>query len=90
MPDLADPVDACALMKGKQAAAYDAYVSHLLYAAEQMLDQSPDWEAQFLRDLEPHRAYICTYHADFLTDGGLDRLLTRFVAEECPATPSCG
>ena len=90
VPELAEPKDACALMKGDKAPAYDAYVSHLLYAAEQMLAQSPDWEAQFLHDLEPHRAYLCAYHAEFQTDGALEAMLARFVAEECPATPSCG
>lgn len=90
VPDLAEPADACALMKGKQAPAYDAFVAHLLYAAEQMLDQQPDWETLFRRDLEPHLTYICAYQQDFLTDGALDRLLVRIVAEDCPNAPPCG
>lgn len=90
VPELAEPVDACALMTGKQAPAYDAFVAHLLYAAEQMLDQSPDWETQFRHDLEPHLAYLCTNSAEILTDGALFGLVRRIVAEDCPATPPCG
>ena len=89
VPDLAEPADLCAVMTGKQAPAYDAFVSHLLYAAEQMLDQSPEWEPQLRRDLEPHLIYICAYQQDFLTDGALDRLLVRIVAEDCPDAPKC-
>ncbi len=90
VPNLAEPDDTCALMAGDQAAAYDAFVSHLLYAAEQMLDQSPDWESTFRQDLEPHLDYICTYQDELLTDGVLNRLLADIAATQCPAMPPCG
>ena len=91
VPDLAAPESACALMRdAKKAPAYDAFVSHLLYAAEQMLEQQPDWEALFRRELEPHLVYLCTYQAEFLTEGPLDALLTRMVREECAEVPPCG
>lgn len=90
VPDLAAPTDACALMRDPaRAAAYDAYVAHLLYAAEQMLESRPDWEALFRRELEPHLAYLCTYRGEFLTEGPLDALLARMVAAECAALPPC-
>ena len=89
VPDLAEPADVCAVMTGKQAPAYDAFVSHLLYAAEQMLDQSPEWETQFRRDLEPHLAYLCANSAEILTDGALFDLLARITAEDCPDAPKC-
>jgi hypothetical protein len=90
VPNLSEPEDACALIEGEQAAAYDAFVSHLLYAAEQMLDQKPDWESTFRQDLEPHLDYLCTYQDDLLTDGELNRVLSDIAAKQCPATPPCG
>ena len=37
-PKLASPKDACSLSEGEDLAAYSAFVDHLLYSAEQMLE----------------------------------------------------
>lgn len=60
MPDFALPADACKLMEGEKAGAYAAFVDHLLYSAEQMLDVEPGWEATFSSALEPHASYLCS------------------------------
>ena len=90
VPELAEPQDACAVMAGEKAPAYDAFVGHLLYAAEQMLEVDPSWKTVFERELQPHAAYICRYQEEFLTFGELDRVMKRFVREHCPTTPPCG
>lgn len=90
VPDLAAPEAACTLMQDpRKAPAYDAFVAHLLYAAEQMLEQRPDWDVLFQRELEPHLAYLCRYRDDVLTDDPLDALLTQIVTENCAQVPAC-
>jgi hypothetical protein len=44
LPQFAQPGDACQLIQSDQAGAYSAFVDHLLYSAEQMLEVSEGWE----------------------------------------------
>jgi hypothetical protein len=86
-PLFAAPSDVCQFIR-EENVAYDAFVAHLLYAAEQMLEQKPDWTEVFRRELAPHEAYICHYRSEFLTDGPLDEMLQEIVAV-CPEKPIC-
>ena len=88
VPDLAEPSDACGIIAGEKAAAYDAFVAHLLYAAEQMLEVDPDWREVFRREIAPHQTYVCSYQGQFLSDGVLDDILAEMAAQ-CPKTPIC-
>lgn len=58
-PAYAAPADACELLSGPEAGAYSAFVDHLLYSAEQMLDVEPGWDTTFSDALEPHSTYVC-------------------------------
>ncbi|SHE77279.1 hypothetical protein SAMN05444273_102531 [Litoreibacter ascidiaceicola] len=88
-PDFAAPVDACALMEGNTAGAYRAFVDHLLYSAEQMLEVSEGWEATFTDALMPHQAAICAVGQHLGETDAMSTLLNQFRAANCPATPSC-
>jgi len=51
--------DLCSVTGAQQRIAYEAYVDHLLYTAEQVLAVSDDWRAPMQAQLERHRAYVC-------------------------------
>ena len=57
-PEFAEP-NYCALKDSTQASAYENYVDYLLYASEQMLSVSPDWEPALNEHLAAHRDYVC-------------------------------
>lgn len=89
-PDLAAPRDACALADGPDGTAYDAFLDHLLYSAEQMLDTQPGWEATFAAALQPHARVLCRDPAAVQSGApGLDALLAGFVARVCPGVDPC-
>lgn len=53
--------DLCSVTDPRQRIAYEAYVDHLLYTAEQVLSVSDDWRAPMQSQLERHRAYLCSW-----------------------------
>jgi hypothetical protein len=57
-PKFSQP-DYCALHRSPDAAAYESYVSYLLYSAEQLLAVDGEWGSVLLTDLEPHAAFVC-------------------------------
>ncbi|MEZ5752241.1 MAG: hypothetical protein R3D60_09850 [Paracoccaceae bacterium] len=89
-PAFTDPTDACALLTSDRAAAYGAFVEHLLYSAEQMLAIDEGWEPTFTALLPPHAAYLCATDDLSTYTPPLDGILLRFQAGACPATPACG
>lgn len=81
-PQYASP-DYCA-MTGQQILAYENYVEYLLYAGEQMLDASTEWEPTLSRAMQPHRKYLCSERG--LADDDPQQLrafLQDFSAREC-------
>lgn len=88
-PKLAQPADACALMASADGVAYESYVTHLLFTAEQMLDVSEGWEPTFLYEFQPHSAYLCAYSRDLNASAALHNLMERFTADTCAAAPRC-
>ena len=60
-PDFAAPADAASLLAGPRAAAYGAYVEHLIYTAEQVMGSEAGWESVFFPLFERHAHYICDY-----------------------------
>jgi len=87
-PDFADPADACALAASPKAGAYAAYIDHLLYAAEQMLEVDPSWDATFAQALTPHAAAICAgIPGDDTT--GMTQMLADFRTKTCPGVQLC-
>jgi hypothetical protein len=89
MPDFAAPEDACTLLASSKGAAYEAYVGHLLYAAELMVEAETGWADTFHAALDPHAVLICRDAGLGETDD-MAALLDGFRSEACPVQPSCG
>ena len=87
-PEFAEPADACALIGSDKGAAYQAYVDHLLYAAEQMLAVESGWGPTFESALLPHAAALCA-----ATPAGdapeMAAMLATFRTHACAAAPIC-
>ncbi len=88
-PEFAEPENACTILGGEKAGAYSAFVEHLLYSAEQMLDVEQGWESTFDGALQPHAAYVCVQDRRSVGPDRLDVFIARFKAQNCPTTPSC-
>lgn len=88
-PDLAAPIDACAIMRGPRAAAYGAFVDHLLYSAELMISTTDGWDATFAQELEPHAQYFCALDDLSVFDPPVQSLLMQSRATLCPLVDPC-
>ena len=88
-PDMAEPADACALIASPKGAAYAAYVDHLLYASELMLEAEPDWAATFGDSLAPHATLVCNGADAGAFTPDMTAMLEQFRAGTCPDTPTC-
>jgi hypothetical protein len=51
--------DLCVTDNPAARLAYEAYVDHLLYTAEQVLAVSNDWRSPMQAQVDRHRAYVC-------------------------------
>ena len=88
-PDFAEPVDPCALIASPKGGAYAAYVDHLLYAAELMLEAEPGWEPTFHASLAPHAAQVCAGIEAGDEDDAMTAMLAGFRSTACTAAPVC-
>ncbi len=88
-PDFAEPSDTCALLQFEKAAAYRAFVDHLLYSAEQMLDAEEDWEATFKEELEPHGQYLCPEEGAVGRTWEVNKLVSDIIKEQCAIVSAC-
>ncbi|NBN65184.1 hypothetical protein [Pannonibacter tanglangensis] len=88
-PEYARPDDACALLSGPKAAAYEAFVDHLLYSAEQMLESEPHWEATFNGLLSEHPELVCSMQEAGDDGSAMQQLITRFRQSQCSAVVAC-
>lgn len=89
-PEFAEP-DYCSISNGPNAAAYEDYVSYLLYTTEQMLNTSAEWETTMDEHLIRHRDYICTQQNWSAEAPEVQSLIARFQANHCVATTrDCG
>ena len=79
---------ACALIASPRGAAHAAYVDHLLYAAEQMLDADPGWDKTFVQALEPHAQVLCAANPGD-DSVAMTAMLAGFRASHCPNAQSC-
>lgn len=89
LPQFALPKDACQLIQSDQAGAYTAFVDHLLYSAEQMLEVSDGWEETFLTELAVHSDYICAADGPLGETDDTARLISRFKGRSCPELSTC-
>ena len=88
-PDLALPTNACTLIKGPKSGAYTAFVDHLLYSAEQMLEVGEGWEATFSEALDPHVTYICSDYTSTGSTNRVETLVRQFRAANCEMASKC-
>ncbi|MGX9355363.1 hypothetical protein ACS3SW_09430 [Roseobacteraceae bacterium S113] len=88
-PEYAAPLAGCDVMQTPQAGAYYAFVDHLLYSAEQMLEVGEGWESTYLELLAPHEAYLCSTDGPTGDTDVTARLLAQYRVTSCPATPAC-
>lgn len=88
-PRFARPADACALIASADGAAYEAFVSHLLFTAEQALAVQEGWDQTFLAEMEPHVAYLCANLAEINATVDVHALLARFASAHCADAPQC-
>jgi hypothetical protein len=88
-PKFANPEDACALLASPDGAAYEAYVTHLLFTAEQTLAVQTGWERTFDYEMQPHATYICGNLEQINATAELHELMGSFAAAHCAAVPAC-
>jgi hypothetical protein len=77
-PELAT-LNLCEAPPASTLAAYEAYVSHMLYTAEQVLQVSADWRPTMQAQIDQHRRYICSWddtELDAFSDAVADLLST--------------
>ena len=88
-PEFAEPEDTCALLATQKAASYTAFVDHLLYSAEQMLDAEDNWEQTFKEELMPHVQYLCQENPALELTLKANKLVNTIIAEQCSKVASC-
>jgi hypothetical protein len=88
-PELAT-LDLCQAHTPSTRAAYEAYVSHMLYTAEQVLQVSADWRSTMQTQINQHRPYICSWDEADL-DGFSDEVvdLLRASRQTCAQVVVC-
>jgi hypothetical protein len=89
-PEFSEP-DYCAIKGGAQEAAYKNYVDYLLYASEQMLAVSPEWEGALSEHLSAHEQYLCGAPNWSGYPDTVEAMVTRVKAKVCAkAVTACG
>ena len=87
-PDFAKP-DYCALKASPKAAAYEAYVDYMLYAAEQSLDMDPAMAAVFTGHMKAHAAFICEFEDTSSYTASIASMVSEFRERKCAAVKAC-
>jgi hypothetical protein len=87
-PEFADP-DYCAIKASNQNASYEAYVSYLLYAGEQMLELGDDWNSALDKELAAHAGYLCSSEdwSDFAPP--VEAAIARMQSKSCNKVLVC-
>ena len=88
-PEVAS-TDLCETTGPNARIAYEAYVDHLLYTAEQVLAVSADWQAPMLAQTKRHLPHLCSWGEADLADFS-DPLVALLGAarQTCPAVKAC-
>lgn len=89
LPQFAAPTDVCILLESTESGAYTAFVDHLLYSAEQMMDVETGWEATFIEALTPHAPYLCAAALSGPQAANLEMPLSQFRAVSCQDVATC-
>ena len=81
--------DVCRLLASDQSPAYEAYVEHLLYTAEQILATQKDWSETLSERITPHADYFCAADNWPGYTPAVSALIAATRAEYCTAEPTC-
>jgi hypothetical protein len=81
-PEFSEP-DYCAIMGGRQEAAYKNYVDYLLYTSEQMLSVTPEWGGALSEHLTAHEQYLCSVSDWSAYPENVEALVTRVKSKVC-------
>jgi len=88
-PDFAEPQDVCTLLQSDKSASYLAFLDHLFYSAELMLEAEDGWEPIFIDRLEPHSQLMCSALAPAGDTNAMSKMIRDFQAAECSDVPAC-
>jgi hypothetical protein len=88
-PEIAT-TDICTTEDPARRLAYEAYVDHLLYTAEQVLGVSAEWEPVMSAALARHQTYLCTWdEAELVPFSPALASLLNSARHTCPTAPPC-
>ena len=82
--------DLCSSRDANLRTAYEAYVDHLLYTAEQVLDVSEEWAVPMQAQIDKHRAHICSWsETDLAVFSDPVLRLLQHTRQQCAAVTVC-
>ena len=88
-PQFSDPGTCPAFSEDAQA-AYGAYVTHLIYTAEETIAADPTWEPVMAEALSPHAAFLCTQlGTDASLTAPVNAMLREIALTDCAQLPQC-
>jgi hypothetical protein len=87
-PGFAQPGAVCTLLASDRGNAYEAFVAHLLFTAEQVLAVEAGWEATMLAEMEAHADYLCRHGGQINGTDRLTDLIGAFTDAHCTAPPA--
>lgn len=88
-PQYADP-GTCPAFSENEDLGYAAYVTHLIYTAEETIAADPSWWPVMSQALELHAPFFCEYLGaeTGLTDP-VRRMLGKIAVQACAEMPAC-
>lgn len=88
-PEFAAPQDVCDLLNSDQSASYAAFLDHLFYSAELMLETEDGWEPVFISHLEPHAPLMCSALSPHGDTEAMSLMIRSFQTRECAGIQAC-
>ena len=88
-PHFSDP-GTCPAFTDDEETAYHAYVTHLIYTAEETIAADPSWWPVMAEALTPHTALICdTLGNDISLTDPVSRMLNKRAVSACADLAKC-
>lgn len=89
-PQYSDPGQ-CPIFDADEQTAYAAYVTHLIYTAEETSAADPSWVPVMSDALSLHAAFICdTIGSDQSLTDPVSRMLSKIAVTTCAELADCG
>lgn len=81
---------ACPSFSAQEETAYDAYVTHLIYTAEETSAAHPSWGPVMAQALAPHAAFICDSLGEQMSvTNSVNAMLAKIAVTACADLPVC-